>query len=39
LEVGIGEITLIVEENFDLSMAFQPGDGVYRYSLHIFSSG
>jgi hypothetical protein len=28
LEVGIGEISLVIQENLDLSMAFQPGDGV-----------
>jgi hypothetical protein len=28
LEVGVGEITVVIEENLDLSMAFQPGDGV-----------
>jgi hypothetical protein len=28
LEVGVGEITLVIEENLDLSMAFQPGDRV-----------
>jgi hypothetical protein len=36
LKVGVGEISLIIEEYFDLSMAFQPGYGIYRYSLHIF---
>jgi hypothetical protein len=39
LEVGIGEISLIIEENFDFAMAFQPGDRVYRYSLHKYTSG
>jgi hypothetical protein len=28
LEVGIGEIPLVIEENLDLSMAFQPGNGI-----------
>jgi len=34
LKVGIGYIAFFVQEDFDLAMAFQPGDGVYGDSLH-----
>ena len=35
LEVGIGDIPLFVQENLDLAVAFQAGDGVNCDPLHV----
>ena len=33
LEIGIGDIAFVVQENFDLSVTFQTGDGINGHSL------
>ncbi len=33
LEVGVGDVALLVQEDFDLTVAFQAGDGINRDSL------
>ena len=35
LEVGVGDIAFFVQEDFDLAVTFQPGDGINRNSLHV----
>jgi hypothetical protein len=34
LEVGIGNIAFFIQEDLDLAMAFQPGDGINGNPLH-----
>ena len=35
LEVGVGNVAFLVQEDFDLAMTFQAGDGVNGYSLSV----
>ena len=35
LEVGIGDISFFIQEDLDLAVAFQPGDGVNCDPLHV----
>jgi hypothetical protein len=37
LEVGVGDLALVVQEDLNLAVAFQAGDGVNRNSLHVIS--
>ena len=34
LQVGVGHFPLVVEEDVDLAVTFQPRDGINRYTLH-----
>ena len=34
LQVGVGHLALVVEEDVDLAVAFQPRHGVDGYTLH-----
>ncbi len=34
LEVGVGDFALFIEKDLDLAVAFKPGDGIYRNSIH-----
>jgi hypothetical protein len=34
LEINIGYATIVVKEDGNFAMAFEPGDGVYHYFLH-----
>ncbi len=38
LEVGVGDVAFFVQEDFDLAVSFQAGDGVNRDFLHDFLS-
>ena len=34
LQVGIGHVALVIQEDVDLAVTFEPGDGINRYAFH-----